>query len=90
MRHSKAPYLVQKTSLPTWVNKITTVFLIIFSFNKLHAEEWLHSFSDNHKEIGKRIVFCNGDDEYKSETSMPMMAHILANHHGFECYVLLL
>ena len=88
MRHSKAPYLVQKISLPTWVNKITTVFLIIFSFNKLNAEEWLHFIPDNHKEIGKRIVFVTGDDEYKSETSMPMMAHILANHHGFECYVL--
>ena len=68
MNCSKAPYLVQKTSLSTWMNKITTVFLIIFSFNKLHAEEWLHFIPDNHKEIGKRIVFVTGDDEYKSET----------------------
>ncbi len=38
--------------------------------------------------IGKRIVFVTGDDEYKSEESMPMMAQILAEHHGFDCQVL--
>jgi len=37
---------------------------------------------------GKRIVFVTGDDEYKSEESMPMMACILAERHGFDCTVL--
>ena len=37
---------------------------------------------------GKRIVFVTGDDEYKSEESMPMMAHSLAERHGFDCTVL--
>ncbi len=37
---------------------------------------------------GKKIVFVTGDDEYQSETSMPMMAHILAERHGFDCTVL--
>jgi len=37
---------------------------------------------------GRRIVFVTGDDEYKSEESMPLMARILAERHGFHCTVL--
>ena len=38
---------------------------------------------------GKNIVFVTGDEEYRSEESMPMLAKILATHHGFRCTVLL-
>jgi type 1 glutamine amidotransferase len=38
---------------------------------------------------GKHIVFVVGDQEYRSEESMPMMARLLAEHHGFKCTVLL-
>lgn len=37
---------------------------------------------------GKTIVFVTGDEEYRSEESMPMLAKILATHHGFRCIVL--
>ena len=37
---------------------------------------------------GKRIVFVTGDEEYRSEESMPAMARILAKRHGFHCTVL--
>ncbi len=37
---------------------------------------------------GKHIVFVTGDEEYRSEESMPMLAKILAVHHGFRCTVL--
>ena len=37
---------------------------------------------------GKRIVFITGDEEYRSEESMPAMARILAERHGFHCTVL--
>ncbi|MBP7052217.1 MAG: ThuA domain-containing protein [Phycisphaerae bacterium] len=37
---------------------------------------------------GKTIVFVTGDEEYRSEESMPMLAKILATHHGFRCTVL--
>jgi len=37
---------------------------------------------------GKRIVFLTGDEEYRSEESMPAMARILAHRHGFHCTVL--
>ncbi|MBL9170312.1 MAG: hypothetical protein JNN07_21430 [Verrucomicrobiales bacterium] len=37
---------------------------------------------------GKRIVLIAADQEYRSEESMPMMAKILSQHHGFDCTVL--
>ena len=37
---------------------------------------------------GKHIVLITADQEYRSEQSMPMMAAILAKHHGFHCTVL--
>ncbi len=37
---------------------------------------------------GKHIVFIAGDEEYKSEESMPLLAQILAARHGFACTVL--
>ncbi len=37
---------------------------------------------------GKHIVFVTGDEEYRSEESMPQLAKILALRHGFKCTVL--
>jgi len=37
---------------------------------------------------GKRIVFLAGDEEYRSEEGLPMLAKILAARHGFNCTVL--
>ncbi len=37
---------------------------------------------------GKHIVIVTGDDEYRSEESMPQLAKILAKRHGFDCTVL--
>ncbi len=37
---------------------------------------------------GKHIVFVTGDEEYRSEESMPQLAKILATHQGFKCTVL--
>jgi hypothetical protein len=37
---------------------------------------------------GKTILLVSGDEEYRSEESMPMLAKILAEKHGFTCKVL--
>ena len=37
---------------------------------------------------GKHIVLVAGDEEYRSEEAMPMLAKILAVRHGFKCTVL--
>jgi len=38
--------------------------------------------------VGKHVVFVIGDDEYRSEDSMPQLAKILAVRHGFKCTLL--
>jgi formylglycine-generating enzyme required for sulfatase activity len=37
---------------------------------------------------GKHAVFVTGDEQYRSEEGMPMLARILATRHGFRCTVL--
>ena len=38
--------------------------------------------------LGRRIVLVSGDEEYRSEEALPMLAKILSAHHGFDCTVL--
>ena len=37
---------------------------------------------------GKHVVLVGGDEEYRSEESLPQLGKILATHHGFKCTVL--
>ena len=37
---------------------------------------------------GKHVVLIAADQEYRSEQSMPMLAKVLSQHHGFDCTVL--
>lgn len=37
---------------------------------------------------GKHVVLIAGDEEYRSEECIPMLAGILSKHHGFKCTVL--
>ena len=37
---------------------------------------------------GKHLVFLSGDEEYRSEEGLPMLAKILSQRHGFKCTVL--
>ena len=40
------------------------------------------------KARGKKIVLISGDEEYRSEETLPQLARILSAHHGFQCTVL--
>jgi type 1 glutamine amidotransferase len=37
---------------------------------------------------GKHVVLISGDEEYRSEETLPQLAKILSKHHGFQCTVL--
>ncbi len=37
---------------------------------------------------GRHLVFLSGDEEYRSEEALPMLAKILSQRHGFTCTVL--
>lgn len=40
------------------------------------------------KAKGKHVVLISGDEEYRSEEALPMLAKILSQRHGFKCTVL--
>jgi type 1 glutamine amidotransferase len=52
------------------------------------AEKWIVFEGKSGPGKGKHIVLLSGDEEYRSEEAMPMLAKILAEHHGFKCTVL--
>ncbi len=52
------------------------------------ADQWLTYKGGAGPGKGKKVVFITGDEEYRSEESMPAMARILAQRHGFQTIVL--
>ena len=64
--------------------------ILLFSFSSLLGKhhEILHLPGNDEPGGGKTIVFVAGDEEYRTEESMPMLAKILSQKHGFECKVL--
>lgn len=64
------------------------IFLIPFLlFCKLHSADHLFFKGQEGPGKGKHLVFLAGDEEYRSEEGMPLMAQIL-NKQGFDCTVL--
>lgn len=61
--------------------------LLALSAN-LIAKEWVVYEGEQGPGKGKHIVFLSGDEEYRSEEGLPMLAQILAVRHGFKCTVL--
>ena len=52
------------------------------------AKDWVVYEGANGPGRGKHIVFLSGDEEYRTEEGLPMLAKILATRHGFKCTVL--
>jgi Trehalose utilisation len=69
---------------------------VVFPGNGLQAFEhpvpdsplWVTYSGGSGTGKGKHIVLVAADQEYRSEHSMPMLARLLAKHHGFHCTVL--
>jgi hypothetical protein len=52
------------------------------------ADPWVVYEGGDGPGKGKHVVLISGDEEYRSEETLPQMAKILAKHHGFKCTVL--
>lgn len=52
------------------------------------GEDWIAYKGAEGPGKGKHIVFLAGDEEYRSEEGLPMLAKILSQRHGFDCTVL--
>jgi type 1 glutamine amidotransferase len=63
---------------------------LAFGLSPVPAAEdpWLHIPGGEGPGKGKKIVLVCGDQEYRSEETMPQLARILAKRHGFDCTVL--
>lgn len=52
------------------------------------ADPWVVYEPAAGKANGKHVVLLSGDEEYRSEESMPMLGKVLSQRHGFKCTVL--
>ena len=52
------------------------------------SPSWLTYSAEVGPGKGKHVVLIAADQEYRSEYALPMLAKILAKHHGFHCTVL--
>jgi len=62
--------------------------LQIFLSATAYPADWVVFEGGKRPGNGKHIVFLSGDEEYRSEEGLPMLAKILAVRHGFKCTVL--
>jgi len=62
--------------------------VLALTVSAVHARDWVVYEGEKGPGKGKHIVFLSGDEEYRSEESLPMLAKILAQRHGFKCTVL--
>ncbi|HEV8543993.1 MAG TPA: ThuA domain-containing protein, partial [Verrucomicrobiae bacterium] len=58
------------------------------AFPSRAEQTWVDYEPPAGKSNGKHIVFLSGDEEYRSEEGLPMLAKILSQRHGFKCTVL--
>jgi len=62
--------------------------LTLFSGALMAADDFIVFEGKSGPGVGKHIVLISGDEEYRSEEALPMLAKILAVRHGFKCTVL--
>lgn len=66
-----------------------TTFFALFLSATVSAEQlWVHYPGKEGAGKGKKVVLISGDEEYRSEESMPQLGKILSQRHGFDCTVL--
>lgn len=63
------------------------LFFVLLSASLSAADPFL-VFPPQGKTKGRNIVLISGDEEYRSEESLPQLAKILSARHGFRCTVL--
>ena len=68
--------------------KCISLALLLTAPTMADNAQWLTFEGGEGPGKGKHIVLIAADQEYRSEQSLPMMARILAERHGFDCTVL--
>jgi hypothetical protein len=73
--------------MKTWT--LFTPLLLLMTFGSTQVADTSVSYAPKRGPgQGKHIVLLTGDEEYRSEEGLPMLAKILSQRHGFKCTVL--
>ncbi|HEX6987144.1 MAG TPA: hypothetical protein VF170_17325 [Planctomycetaceae bacterium] len=73
-----------RTGLPTLV----AAFVALAAALPAAADPWVTYPGGDGPGKGKHVVLVSGDEEYRSEEALPMLARILSERHGFDTTVL--
>lgn len=69
--------IARATQVPAGSDRVTEI-----------SQRWLDYRGEAGPGKGKQVILIAADQEYRSEQSMPMLAKVLSEHHGFDCTVL--
>lgn len=61
--------------------------VVLFAVPAWAVDGWVRFEGGDGPGHGKNIVLVAGDEEYRTEETMPMLAQILSVRHGFDCTV---
>ncbi len=67
---------------------LSAAVVLLFAAPLFAADPWLEFPGGEGVGKGKHVVLVSGDEEYRSEETLPQMAKILSTRHGFKCTVL--
>ena len=67
---------------------LTLLLCCVAIISCAQQQQWVEYRTAQQPEKAKHIVLISGDEEYRSEEALPMLAQILAKKHGFNCTVL--
>lgn len=70
------------------IHRICFFLVPILAATMARAEDWITYEPKPGAGQGKHIVFLAGDEEYRSEEALPLLAKILSQRHGFKATVL--
>jgi hypothetical protein len=70
------------------VKKALLLLVALAGWTQAQAADWATFEPKAGSGNGKQIVLLAGDEEYRSEECLPMLAKILSQRHGFKCTVL--
>ena len=89
MRQTSAVLCVKFTKMHfSFILATLFLFLNIQCTEAQSGKQWLTFDGKDGAGKGKHIVLVSGDEEYRSEEALPMLAQIFSQHHGFKCTVL--
>jgi hypothetical protein len=67
---------------------LACIAAVVFAASAWPEGPWLIYEGGDGPGAGTRVVLISGDEEYRSEEALPLLARMLSEHHGFHCTVL--